>query len=343
MLRAVWGVVTIAAAALLQACGDPDDGPARLDNYLTRLERAIDHPLPASEPPVPPRINDAGLRPLPVTARSLAVLDFLALSGCELQVNIGRRNSSLGRSAPPSQRLLLDLEFLRLAPACSAQLRAQDNIELADSIDSIASERAELLPLRVYNAVLAGPEFALLWQLPAGLGSYPEDTGGDLIDALAWLDASTRRWLAGDYRTDNDTLEWRLSQLRAGDGGALLLASAAQARALDRASAALEARTETRPLCPLGHQSPDATITQTVVARFFARDAQAWLARVHWREQELMTPLRSLEAQLGTVLPPEYQAWKARRDALLDTLESAPRHHVETLNRALARCPESLT
>jgi len=340
VLKAAWSIVAAVAVALLLGCGAPDDGPARLDNYLTRLARAIDQALPAPEPLEPPRINEAGLHPVSVTPRSLAVLDFLALSGCELQVNLGRRNSSLGRNAPPSQRLLLDLEFLRLAPACVQHLHSRGKTSLADSIEAIASERAELLPRRIYNAILAGPEFARFWQLPGELGTYPRDTGGDLIDALTWLESSTRRWLDGDYRADNETLEWRLSQLRAGDGGALLLASAVQAQALGRANAALDARLKDRPLCPQGHQSTDATITQTVVAKYFARDAQAWLAGLHRRKQALMPPLHTLESQLSAVLPPEYQAWKARREALLTTLESAPRHHVDTLNRALAMCPE---
>ena len=101
---------------------------------------------------------------MPVTRDGLDALDFLALRGCALQVTIGKRNSSLGRLAPPSQALLLDLEFLRLAPACIDQLRAQQETELADLLRSAANHKRADLPRRVFNATLGAEEFQSFWQ-----------------------------------------------------------------------------------------------------------------------------------------------------------------------------------
>jgi hypothetical protein len=65
----------------------------------------------------------------------LGALDFLAISGCEVQVTIGKRNSSLGRMAKESQRLLLELEYLALAPECIDYQRRQGRSGVADTLE----------------------------------------------------------------------------------------------------------------------------------------------------------------------------------------------------------------
>jgi hypothetical protein len=59
----------------------------------------------------PPVINEL---PRKDDADTLTLIDFLALSGCKLQANIAKRNTTMGRNASVSQRLIFDLEFIRL-------------------------------------------------------------------------------------------------------------------------------------------------------------------------------------------------------------------------------------
>ena len=224
----------------LTACSANDDGADRLKHYLTQLARAADSELPAAPPLELPRLTEAKLHALAINTESVSALDFLALSGCELQVNLGRRNSSLGRNASASQRLLLDLELLRLAPQCVEQLGAQGNAPLAEQLRGIVASRKSVLPKRIYNALLAGPEYRHFWQLPPRLQDYPASASDDIVDALSALEHMIERWLGGDYQANNGQLEEQLSVLRAGDGGALLLASATVARALYPASGVLE-------------------------------------------------------------------------------------------------------
>lgn len=329
--------VAVALACLLLACAPTDEGPARLDNYLQRLERALERELAARPLVVPPRISDAQLTQIPIASGKLGVLDFLSLSGCELQVNIGRRNSALGRNASASQRLLLDLEFLRLAPSCINQLRLDDNASLAATLEQASEQRRAALPAMIYNALMAGPEYRQLWQLPASLGKYPSEVGGDVIDTLNWFDSYSDRWLAGDYRIAPGELEQRLSSLRAGDGGALLLAAAYQQRTLDAASRSLQTRTP--PLCPGGNHSRAARVTETVASKFFAADVQRWLAAVNQRRYAVMTPIERIEQRLSGVLPADYRHWADLRDSLLTQLEASPRRHVQALKQALTECP----
>ena len=330
-------VCLLACVLALGGCTQPDDGPSRLDNYLERLARALGTEMPEPTFIAPPRYLDANIDTIDTQDSRIGVLDFLALSGCELQVNLGRRNSSLGRNASPSQRLLLDLEFLRLAPACTRHLDSQGEGELAKTIADIAQERRRDLPKRIYNALLAGPEMATFWRIPAALGSYPADTGGDVIDALNWWQSASARWLSGDFNADSQTLEWRLSQLRAGDGGALLLASAQQARALDQGSRALLEQADS--LCPGGRHTDAAKITETVAAKFFAGDVQSWLADLNRRRHVLSSAIGAIEQQLMNVLPTSYRQWQAARNEALQQLELQPKRHVEAIKIALQDCP----
>ena len=330
--------IAVITVACLTACSPHSEGPSRLDDYLSRLERAVGATRESPPPIRPPRLSEARLEPLAISAQSISVLDFLALSGCELQHNLGRRNSSLGRSASDSQRLLLDLEFIDLVPACVIHLNASGNTELGEHLQILALERKKLLPKRIYNALFVGPEFHAFWQLPRQLANYPAEVGGEVIDTLGYLEQQVKRWLGGDYRADDGELEQHLSVLRSGDGGALLLASTVQSKTLFQASAILRHNETVKSLCPKGRSTDAALITQTVVSKFFAGQVQQWLAQLALRESSLMPPLRGIEDLLNDVLPPEYRDWQISRDARLLSLRGEPKAHVDTIQAALSDC-----
>ncbi|WP_195891463.1 DUF3080 family protein [Luminiphilus syltensis] len=330
----------LALGLVLTACQKPSDGPSKLDHYLDRLSGAIDSPIASTRPGALPRLNSAPLTPLVLPTADLGVLDFLSLSDCALQVNLARRNSSLGRVAGASQRLLLDLEFLRLAPACIDKLRDRGDPDLARQIEAAFTTRRTHLPAAIYNAVLGGSEYRDFWKIPAVLGNYPLNTGGDLPAALQVIDNQSAAWLAGDYRvTPTPHLEDLLATLRSGDGGTLLLAASYQHEALAEANLALG---EASPLCPFGTTTQRALTLRNVVAKYFAADTQQWLAELSRREVSLMQPLRALEARLSTVLPREYTGWQQQRDAHLASLRRTPRAHVEAIQAVFRECPGSI-
>ena len=110
--------VILLSLLLLTGCGQSDSGLVHLNEYLSRLSTVTGTALESQAlprfdlaPPLPGKVG-------PTTNQQIDLIDFLSLTGCSLQVNLGRRNTQLGRTASPSQRLLLDLEFLDLAPAC---------------------------------------------------------------------------------------------------------------------------------------------------------------------------------------------------------------------------------
>lgn len=320
----------------LGACSEgPGDD---LERYLDRLSGALDTPPSAAagaDRSLPPRV---GALQLDTPRQDIGALDFLALRGCALQVTVGKRNSSLGRLASPSQRLLLELEFLRLAPACSERLRAESRSELAATLDRAVVNKRAQLPAHIFNATLGSEEFRAFWRAPATLGDYPARTSSEPLSALAAIDALAARWLDGDYRADNRDFELLLATVARGDGGALLAALGLQAEVLARADGVIRRREAAGPLCPGGLVPAEVNVLRTVVRKFFVGGVQPWSAAVERRRQQLLPPLRSLEERLAAVLPDVYEAWRRQRELALGAAR-APRHHVEAVLGLLEDCP----
>ena len=262
---------------------------------------------------------------------NIGALDFLALSGCAVQITIGKRNSSLGRMARPSQRLLLDLEFLLLAPECIAYQRRTGEEALAATLGEAWELKREQLPAQIFNATLGSSEYRAFWRTQVPAADYPAATGSALITTLEELNSHARRWLQGDFTADNQGIELLLGKVAGGDGGTLLRALAAQASALAAADQILVARMAGGPLCGPGRRPPAADILDNVVNRFFIGAIQPRAAALNRRYHELLPPITELEQMLDPALPAAYQAWRGRRDAQFAALAEAPRRHVQTL------------
>jgi hypothetical protein len=186
----------------------------------------------ATAPPaaLPPR----GELHLELAADRLDTVDFLALSGCALQVNIGRRNSGLGRGARDSQRLLLDLEYLQLAPACIDYQRAQGNHALVATLQRARTLKYLQLPAAIYNATLGGDEYRAFWNTPAPVSAgFPATSGPAVAASLKAINRQARRWLAGNFSADNREFEILLGEVAAGNGYTLLRALAAPPQVAD--------------------------------------------------------------------------------------------------------------
>ncbi|MBN7796652.1 DUF3080 family protein [Parahaliea mediterranea] len=331
-------LLSIPLLALL-AAGCTRPGPeAAFDTYLDRLARPLEVERPRFERAAIPRLPRRAELHIELPSTSLDTLDFLALTGCEVQITIGKRNSSLGRMASASQRLLLDLEYLRLAPACIEYMDGKGNAELAGLLRQAHRLKRQQLPARIFLATLAGPEFRDFWRPPSALGDYPGNTSSAVITALEAIAADSRRWLAGDYSADNAQFELQLSEIGKGDGGELLRALAMQASWLATADGLFAARAAEGPLCAPRIRPAAADIVPNVVRKFFVGDIQPWSAAVDRRQYQLLPPIRALETALAGALPDSYQRWRDRRDTLVAGWSAAPRRHVQAVQTLLAPC-----
>ena len=330
-------VAIFSIAAQLAGCGDTPLGESLLDNYIDRLSNTLSADKPGRLAIDPPRIVEFDISPIPIETQSIGLIDLLSVTDCELKVNIARRNTLLAKNASPSQQLLLDLEFLRLAPACIDRLRSSGDDKLAEIIKEARELRDQQLPARIFNAIMAGPEWQALWSMPLSLSDYPEQSSDDEAQALNALAHRIERWLSGNWDSDDEMIELALSELRTGAGGSLLLAATTQQAFLTQASELLEA-TPRDELCRRGEATQTSVVLNTVIQKYFAGEVQGWLSTVNQRHYALLRGVESIESSLNDVLTSEYREWQATRESTTEYLFTAPRSHVRAIKTTQGSC-----
>jgi hypothetical protein len=275
--RSRW-LLCSALLILLDGC-QPTEPDTPFEVYLSRTDsaRSITPPDGLKVPPVTVDLQ------LNIPWGTLDTLDLVSLSGCSVQTTIGKRNSSLGRHAKPSQRLLLELEYLRLAPQCIALLRDRQRA-LADVLKAAWHERQAQLPAMVFNATLGSDEYRSFWLAPRAPGDYPVVSLAVAVSALQRVNRHVCRWLSGDYQAQNRDFEVLLSQVAGGDAGALMQALHTQSS---------------------GVLAADPTIG---------------------RLQTLLTTIKTLEAQLASILPLQYRYWMDDRNDRVTEAASTQYH-----------------
>lgn len=331
-------VALLLPTILLGSCSSGELGAGKLENYVSRLSNVSEIPIPSitraslTKPPavaIPPTRKDTD---------TLSIIDFLALSGCELQANIAKRNTTMGRSASASQQLIFDLEFIRLTPDCVEKLRAEDEGAIADLLETNLIQRSDGLVYTIASAILGGEEWRAFWRAPELLGDYPTNTSGDSAQTLWELSQRIKRFLQGNWSDADEDLEPLLARLRIDAGGQLLRAAILQEQGLAQANQILITASEAGKYCSGARQSEAGTISKTIVAKYFAGDVQGWSSAVSQRHYEIQTPVREIEQSLAEALSDSYIAWAETRDNHLDALFSAPRQHVSVVQTALDNC-----
>ena len=341
-MTTVGKLVVLALLAWVAACSS-DPRQHALNDYLERLSRALqqDLPAPSQQQPLAFPAKRELLASTPATD-SIALLDFLGMSDCQLQQTLAQRNSSLGKLGTDSQRLLQDLAFIQQAPACIELLQQQQNDDLAQQLQIALDNRQSRLAALIWHATLGAREFNLFWQAPPLPGDYPTQTGPELLAALESLQRLSANWLAGNYEDDyaqsSSTLESALAAIRGGDGGLLYRSLALQAAYLQQANAMSEQRLQRQPLCFPGRPNPQGDILFNVVQKFWLQGLQGWSAQLSQRYYQLWPALQSLEATLAPGEPQSYQQWRQQRDRQIEQLVQAPRHHVAAIRPLLAQC-----
>jgi hypothetical protein len=341
----VTGKTLCSALLLLFLCACQEKGlDSALENYVQRLATTLGLSEGGFTPSTtttshPPR---TGKLQLNLPSSSVDTLDFMSLSGCAVQITIGKRNSSLGKMARPSQRLLLELEYLRLAPACIDSLRSGNKTELANTLAQSWEQKKTQLPSLIFNATLGSEEYRAFWLPAPEAGGYPPVSSSAVISALGSLNHKIRRWKDGDYRANNREFEVLLGEVAGGDGGALLQSLARQDDWLNQANRLLQLRMGKGPLCAPGVRHEAADILPNITQKYFIGEIQPGAAQMERRVYDLIPPITTLEELLTPVLPATYQSWKTERDRLLASARLAPRRHVARLKEILQPCQTSL-
>lgn len=325
------------AFILLQAC-QPDAPDSPFKRYLNQFDLALSVAPPVVQStPIPPAPEARELQ-LIIPPSNIDRLDILQLSGCAVQANIGKRQTSLGRFAKPSQRLFLELEYLRLAPDCISRLRDSNNALLAAVLEEAWQQKQLQLPSFIFNATLGSDEYRSFWLAIPSLEDYPRTGTNVMTTALNAITDQARRWLEGDYRAHNRDIELLLSEVAGGDGGARLQGWSRQMDWLEAANLMIEEGLTVGALCRQ-HKPEPAAIRRTTMTRYYFIDViQPLTARSQLDYLKVMAPVTALEMQLSDTLPPVYRDWAANRDQRTTTLSMTARQHLEGLQRMQHRC-----
>ena len=207
------GVISVAMFALL-GCFGGSTVKQSIDDYAARLSRVLDTPLPDS-------FNDKITTPLPKLADSATIKhaiegvninlrEFYALQDCELGTVVAERNTSLGKSQLPSQRLVYESKLLNVLKSCEAALTKanesnQRNAALAATIASWREQKIQDYSKTWANLVQGSQELRLALNTPERLFSVENNKDAlSSVNALYYINSlSNKELLLSDMYSSN--------------------------------------------------------------------------------------------------------------------------------------------
>ena len=207
------GVISVAMFALL-GCFGGSTVKQSIDDYAARLSRVLDTPLPDS-------FNDKITTPLPKLADSatlkhaiegvnINLREFYALQYCELGTVVAERNTSLGKSQLPSQRLVYESKLLNVLKSCEAALTKENesyqrNAALAATIASWREQKTQDYSKTWANLVQGSQELRLALNTPERLFSVENNKDAlSSVNALYYINSlSNKGLLLSDMYSSN--------------------------------------------------------------------------------------------------------------------------------------------
>jgi len=287
------GIVLL--SLLASACAEPD-ARSMLERYTERVGNAIEEPIDtdfdralAHRPPLPPKRQ----RLIEIETIREGMIDVLDFRHCDLLHAIAERNTSLGRLAGHSQRLIYELEIL---PAMRRCLRRIDDegLEVPPRLETrlreIIQHKQQSLGALIWNALYAGDEMEQQFEL----GQPPLPLQGQAL--LAPIKPTLARFQTlAELSTRDDweapgfapKLEQDFEALyRSRFGGQWLTSLALLTHTLERTADAFERRLARRPVCFNNRPNNQARIIRNVFQTFYAGELQTYLSLVDRQGRE---------------------------------------------------------
>ena len=352
MLRRFTLAAALVTAALVTAiiggCTGTDSPQARFDDYLTRLARTLDRdPEPATQ--LPRRLYPArrDLRQ-PVDTPRTGWIGFFQLHRCGLVNLVSERNSILGRVAPPQARLAYESHLMVGLTRCRAGF---DDTTVADGDDrDFIARLDELIALKrqargalLWNQTIASAPMAHLFSVAGGnAGLEPSLAGRAPRRALARLTAAVAD-IRAQRAVDEASLADAYEILDASEyGGALQVAALEATAALERATALIEARLASRPLCFNAQPNRRARVLHTILVDIYGPQVQSYLADLVRAGRLWRTSIEALIDAQSIDPPSEFDRY--RQATLVDNrgiwrhLDHAIERHTEHWQDAMRQC-----
>jgi hypothetical protein len=264
------------------------------EEYLVRVARVVEATADPAPPQPLPRYPERRALVVDVPQRTIDVVSFFELHGCDMGGLVGYRNSPLGRLQSDSQRLGYEAEWLAAADACGA--------DADEWMSQLGADKRGTLPALFWNATFAADE------MRAALGLASRPAHGDLADLLRGLNDRLTALEAGEFEIG--ALERLLGSLRQGSwAGPARRDWAMWRRHLDAVSALLD---EAQPRICLNRQpTPRSRVLDNVFRLYYVEQIQPELA-VGMRAQEAwILELERLSGRLADVQPEVFRTWFA--------------------------------
>ena len=207
------GVISVAMFALL-GCFGGSTVKQSIDDYAARLSRVLDTPLPDSfndkiTTPLPKLADSATLKHA-IEGVSINLREFYALQDCELGTVVAERNTSLGKSQLPSQRLVYESKLLNVLKSCEAALTKENesnqrNAALAATIASWREQKTQDYSKTWANLVQGSQELRLALNTPERLFSVENNKDAlSSVNALYYINSlSNKGLLLSDMYSSN--------------------------------------------------------------------------------------------------------------------------------------------
>ena len=207
------GVISVAMFALL-GCFGGSTVKQSIDDYAARLSRVLDTPLPDSfndkiTTPLPKLADSATLKHT-IEGVSINLREFYALQDCELGTVVAERNTSLGKSQLPSQRLVYESKLLNVLKSCEAALTKENesnqrNAALAATIASWREQKIQDYSKTWANLVQGSQELRLALNTPERLFSVENNKDAlSSVNALYYINSlSNKELLLSDMYSSN--------------------------------------------------------------------------------------------------------------------------------------------
>lgn len=343
LLKTLCFTMMSCALLVVSGCVQEPTEQASVKDYIWRLSNVLDYDY--QTPPVNvaayPRTRDLTLK---VSDHSIDLLDFLAMTGCQLQITAGQRNSGLGRVMSNSQSFLYQWRFIQESGACLAYLKDEDPT-LYQTLAAVVEVKKAELSRYAWLALWGGPELkqyfgvSQQWLSPQQPLALTPDTYNIVLDVIA-MDANALKDVAL-YETAFEEALYEF-QLR-NTGGQWLATLAGLTQYLQLGTAMLTSETGQR-LCPKGKVTPKAKILKTVFDKFYIGQVQPYLSFVHrnsetwWQQQTAMLEVFTFKGPEAFEQFVSKYLNQDRDDGLWQRYERAQRSHVVAWQSVLRQC-----
>ena len=328
-------------ALALSACGQtPED---QLLDYQQRVARVLDEDIPAVGTRA--RIERIAVThfALPLPQHRINLLELLSLNDCRIGQAVAQKNSTLGKLAAASQKLVQELAILRDGADCVAQLQPLD-AELAGQLNSALQEKYAARMRYWWNAWLSADEWqhfiataAQPLQWPAADAPKPAHISLTL-NALDYAIHQGENIAAGRFAPPRG-MEPQLQQLMLGETlGRWLASEYLLTRTLNQTAAIIENRLARKVLCPTGEETPDASILHNVFVKYYAGQVQPYISRTDQLGNALRERLDRLKNLLKEEPPQAFQQWRHQVGQQQQAFVRANKRHVTAWQKVLRQC-----